>query len=397
MCEGIARSGNGICLMAATTEDILGKCAKLVNAAKASLIRNVTCHWGEHSGTAVGNIQQVPHKIDALYPGLRFIAFALIQGQHRLPKEVIVRGQRDGYGEDVEFKIPIVEVVADIGTPPLIHTLAAKRLITELEDNKGGEVIAQASKERCIVGLGTKFQLASRYTSFIAVEKEKDVLPPGQEEYGSRGPRAVLRQASNPHQSFTESFTASYDPSTSFTSGPAFPPPPAGVMYSAPMQYTSASVQYSRASRKRRSIGAVIGGIFSRLPLSTKSREGSSHQVTGTGADNSSTPSSPTSNSVSNPPFDLIRLQSFDGSFPMDDSFIKIIGKHAAEKYQSLNISKLIWATILAIAYLRIHLTNQPELLDGLVEKATDFITETGLPADVDLDFLLTQAKEALK
>ncbi|KAK7682854.1 hypothetical protein QCA50_014239 [Cerrena zonata] len=354
MCEGIARSGNGICLMAATTEDILGKCAKLVNAAKSSLIRNVTCHWGEDSG---GIIQQVPHKIDTLYPGFRFIAFALIQGQHRLPKEVIVRGQRDGYGEDVEFKIPIVEVVADVGTPPLIHTLAARRLITEMEDNKGGEVLSQASKERCIIELGTKFQLASRYTSFIAVEKEKDILPP----------RYLPEYADDPDED------CCYDMESHWS-------PPA------PTQHTLASQRYSGAGR---------GGLH----MSTKSREapGRVRPMRFLDSRRSPSPPPPTSGSVSNPSFDLIRLQSFDGSFSMDDFFIEIVGKQAAEKYQSLNISKLIWATILAIAYLRIHLTNQPELLDNLVEKATDFITETGLPADVDLGSLLTHAKEALK
>ena len=80
----------------------------------------------------------------------------------------------------------------------------------------------------------------------------------------------------------------------------------------------------------------------------------------------------------------------------MDDAFVTIVGKSAADKYQDLDLSKSIWATILAIAYLQIGLINQPELLDGLVEKATDFVLESGLPPGTDLKELIFLGMMAL-
>ena len=177
MCEGIARTGNGICLMATATEDVLGKCAKLVNAAKSFLVRNITCHWGGQPGVIGTEIQQVPRKIEVLYPGLRFIAFALIHGTYTPPQEILVRGQRDGSGEEVELRIPVAEAITDATQPPLVHTLAAKRLITELEDDRD-PVFGETLKEPRIIELGTKYQLASRYTSFIAVDNDTEILPP---------------------------------------------------------------------------------------------------------------------------------------------------------------------------------------------------------------------------
>lgn len=46
MCEGIARAGNGLCLMAATSESIIAKAAKLVRASRACFLVNAYIDWG---------------------------------------------------------------------------------------------------------------------------------------------------------------------------------------------------------------------------------------------------------------------------------------------------------------------------------------------------------------
>ena len=176
---------------------------------------------------------------------------------------------------------------------------------------------------------------------------------------------------------------------------------PAMVAHSAPLSYPVSGGAYDQMNsvkkKKKRSIGATLGGFLGRsagLPV----RLASVSRLPVHSADGATTSSDRTETPPAAPtPFDLIKLQSFDGSFVMDNSFVGIVGKQAADKYQDLNLSKPVWATILAIAYLQIHLTNQPELLDGLVEKATEFILESGLPAGIDLDTLLVQAKETLR
>ena len=58
-----------------------------------------------------------------------------------------------------------------------------------------------------------------------------------------------------------------------------------------------------------------------------------------------------------------------------------------------MHVSDTVWATVLAIAYLQKHLVGQPELLEGLVEKATGFVQQT---PGVDLDALLQRASELI-
>lgn len=55
-----------------------------------------------------------------------------------------------------------------------------------------------------------------------------------------------------------------------------------------------------------------------------------------------------------------------------------------------MGVSDIIWATVLAVAYLQKYLVGQPELLESLVEKAIDFVQQT---PGVDVDMLLERAK----
>ena len=88
-----------------------------------------------------------------------------------------------------------------------------------------------------------------------------------------------------------------------------------------------------------------------------------------------------------------MRLQSFNGSFAPTEQFVSILGRRSVEEGTKLRLSKNMWATILAIAYLQKHLIGQDELLEGLVEKAKEFISQT---AGIDLVTLLQRASELL-
>ena len=74
----------------------------------------------------------------------------------------------------------------------------------------------------------------------------------------------------------------------------------------------------------------------------------------------------------------LIRFQSFDGSFPPTTRLLSLLGSNVSfEEARTLRVPKGVWATVLAIAYLKQHMKDQPELLESLVEKATEFIVQT--------------------
>lgn len=86
----------------------------------------------------------------------------------------------------------------------------------------------------------------------------------------------------------------------------------------------------------------------------------------------------------------LVRLQSFDGSFPPTVSLENIIGKTCLAEASRLQVDQKVWATVLAIFFLKKYMKDQPELLDDLVEKAMDYLSET---PGVDIEALLTQAE----
>jgi len=71
--------------------------------------------------------------------------------------------------------------------------------------------------------------------------------------------------------------------------------------------------------------------------------------------------------------FDLIQLQAFDGSYPLNHSFGEIVGHDILGRAAEFQADEKAWATALAVAYLKKHLSNQPDLLECLLDKAMEF------------------------
>jgi hypothetical protein len=162
MVEGIARAGNGDCLFAVESESIIGKCAKLLRAGRSSFVEHISIDWGfpensnnrSPSSVSFSNsnsfdqrriqlppppvIQQTPGLIIKIFPGLRFIVFALTT-HRKIPTQVILRGQLNGGDGPFEIVVPVSPVkpfhneTPDI---PLVQTLAARHLITDFIEDK---------------------------------------------------------------------------------------------------------------------------------------------------------------------------------------------------------------------------------------------------------------------
>ncbi|EKM51518.1 uncharacterized protein PHACADRAFT_186981 [Phanerochaete carnosa HHB-10118-sp] len=184
MCEGIAQAGNGICLMSTTTESIVGKCSRLVRASSTYILKNVSVDWGVHGHVdeAKGKgeperriVRQAPAEIPLIYPGNRFILFALIDDEKFMPpNEIVVRALQDGHGEAIRFSVPVqlVDLSPDHPHPQLIPTLAARRAILDLQLNAPPDSLP--STKEAIINLGVEYQLASKYTSFVAVDQRSN-------------------------------------------------------------------------------------------------------------------------------------------------------------------------------------------------------------------------------
>jgi len=74
--------------------------------------------------------------------------------------------------------------------------------------------------------------------------------------------------------------------------------------------------------------------------------------------------------------FDLVQLQSVDGSFPLNDAFGQIVGHDALGRAAQFQVDDKTWATALAVAFFRKHLSKQPDLLEGLLDKAMEYVRD---------------------
>lgn len=263
MCEGIARAGNGVCLMAATSESIIAKSAKLVRASRTHILQNVSIDWGTEvtapsEATSSTNMNcQAPLKVPALYSGTRFIAFNMILCEDfTIPGKLTIRARlHNSQGEEVTLTVQVDTLPphsTDDTQPCLIHTLAVRKIIQDLDD---GDRTVNSNDVKCaIVHLGEQYQLASRYTSFLAVDDlgvvdPVSTFPPttnardghgraphARINLGGMAPRRVLSAAayvsdnsssgsSVPEDDFLDSGEDSDNSQTQDTAVPKLPPP----------------------------------------------------------------------------------------------------------------------------------------------------------------------------
>lgn len=141
---------------------------------------------------AIPSIIQAPHKIPPLYAFNRTTAYLLFgrDTSQKPIKSVVLRGTCS-HGP-LRLEIP----VEDIGEGETIHQLAAKKATQELEEGRGWIAEAKGQDgnplkeqhegdwkriiEREVVRIGVQYQVAGKYCSFIAVERNDK--NPGEKE-----------------------------------------------------------------------------------------------------------------------------------------------------------------------------------------------------------------------
>ncbi|KIK64028.1 hypothetical protein GYMLUDRAFT_83412 [Collybiopsis luxurians FD-317 M1] len=265
-CDSIARAGAGMSVYVKQGEPVVGKCARLVRAARTPPIKDITVLWtgeepneaaqgsdddfeildspekentAEESGTtapaltlnlfdndlamAEGSstgpppalnpilppppaLQVAPVVVSNLFPGTRMQIYAIVNGKgDSLPSSIKMKGVVATTRTSVELVIPLSQLLSspfnsmltssshsrpDSFPPPFLHTLAAKALITDRQDGKhafpsdisesfkDNSELQEAYLKKEIVRLGTTYQLASKHTSFIAVDyRDEDTEP----------------------------------------------------------------------------------------------------------------------------------------------------------------------------------------------------------------------------
>ncbi|RIB23991.1 hypothetical protein C2G38_2139476 [Gigaspora rosea] len=120
-------------------------------------------------------IQQAPFLIPPIYPGVRFIVYCILEKGIEACKEIILSA--NSHDGPMKLLIPLDPVTLQ-GSK--IHTLAARKLIQDLDDgnslihkherNNGKPIPVSLIREQ-IVKLSITYNLVSKYTSFLAIDE----------------------------------------------------------------------------------------------------------------------------------------------------------------------------------------------------------------------------------
>ncbi|KAF5333055.1 hypothetical protein D9758_017860 [Tetrapyrgos nigripes] len=460
LCESVARAGNGVYIYAREPESILWKCARLFRAGRTPMVQNVTVDWG-FPDTLLSNasrspsvdfsdrydqlrpdsirlkpppIQQAPPTVTTIHSGMRTDVYAILSLKTpHAPDYVVLRGQLDNDGSAFEHKVKIrgVELADSEHGAPLIHTLAAWKIIQSHQEGvaplpqasgvgQGDPAAEGALRKAAIVKLGTTYQLASRFTSFVAVDDSLSPTSKRNNMFSAR-PQVGLYGAGDIDMDQEERRTKGDRTSRSSAAAqrPVDPTQDVHIPGSWPTvseedhintrsDDDEAGTDYSIQSF------TTLSSLVSRSDMSsdwessesepdllgpTNEQARSPSPNFGISSTGSTTPGHTGKTrhdqaAASTPTLitDLISLQTWDGSFRLDSSFTSLAPSAAGVGFRDLGVTDDVWATAVAVALMEKTLADSnPELLDDLLVKAMDFLSNVS-----NLEEVLKRAKEVL-
>ncbi|KAF1952705.1 hypothetical protein CC80DRAFT_495211 [Byssothecium circinans] len=343
-------------------------------------------------------ILQTPHEIPPLYPFNRTCVYLLMasEASHLTPKSVILKGTSPQGPLELEIPVNHREV-----PDQMIHQLAARKAIQELEEGRGWVSNAVIDSEegglardkyspqlsllqrREAVRLGVEFQVGGKYCSFVAVEaNEAEIAEKRQKALQS----AIERDSSSDSDDWEDLGSSSYSPS-----GMTSHETPATSMYTGGFAAMAcAAPRMQMASRSVVSHAPMATHAFA-APTSVKYKKKKWRGVTdaafcklGAEVKELSNPPKPDSKGSGTLLQRLINRQAFDGSWPTIDDlpyeemYFKIddahdIVEHLKSKARDGVDEKMIEAlfcTVIAVRFFEKRLTDEMETWELVVEKA---------------------------
>lgn len=489
MCEAIARQGGGIAQYVVDGESFTGKTARMLKAARTPPILNVRLDFGlsekddstdefemveapapayeasevkikapinlfdasvdplADAGAAVSStppappvklpplprVQQAPRNLAPLYPGSRLHAYALLKAAKDLPQTIFLRGELAS-GQKLELAVPVVRsqlATTDKSDPsPLIHTIAARKLIQDLEDGKHDLAVkddlelTKRTVEAAIVRLGKTYSLASSQTSFVAVDESEKDKPRKATQYqlidnpfGSPVACAAARGAHPPTWRTRSAAPMAY-------AAAAVPPPPPPAPTGAANLYATAPAAaqprfsriFSAVKKTSKTVPSFGGAAASPSPPPTGAMQAMSlacaaappagaafdagavpppppllaHGGAVDAYPQSSFQPAPAAAAPADPLDAIARHQSFDGAF--DAAVVQLCGpsmslselvKKLPPALQGNERKDKIVATAVVVAYWRREMEEREEEWEAMADKALAFLrAETGHGAD---------------
>ena len=371
-------------------------------------------------------LMQTPQSIPPLYPFNRTNVYILIspEAAQGTIKSVILKGSSPE--EPFKLEIP-VEVLSERGET--IHQLAAKKAVNELEEGRGWLVHAKDEKgaliktkysdrfqsmvEREAVRLGIQYQIAGKFTSFVATETD----PENPENIVSRK-SGIFEEADIipqvPNAQFTKFSTGSLFGGSSSASIPR------GTQFGNSVAYKSASsalpcgslshtplVSYSQSARPSKSpllsgsggasnFSAPFSGASSGLfgSVTGTQQSGRARMSTSGNAPRrqlASMAASPfsadpaqhapihgevdTKAEETDPLQKIIALQTFEGYWNLDAPLLEVVGLSAQHKAPQ-GVDSKVWAAMLAITFLEGKMAGDEEVWEMVVDKARGWLKD---------------------
>jgi len=171
LVKGVARAGNGIPIFANLNDDLRPRVITLLKNALAPSLTDLEVTWNavKAEKTLLG-VKPMPkienENFGVLMNGTRFLNFKIFEDAKEL-KSVTVTAQ--GPNGPIKIEIPIEDKNLLEGGKYL-HQLAARRRIQDIEESPTQAGSSEAIEE--IKQLSVKHGIASKYTSFIGVDKK---------------------------------------------------------------------------------------------------------------------------------------------------------------------------------------------------------------------------------
>lgn len=424
VCEGLANAGGGKYLLAFSPESILPQCTGLLRAGRTSTVTDVSVDWTadmspDHDPSPKPTVQQSPPKliIPEVYPFSRSLYFAIISTE-TVPKQVIIQGKADGKEVLIRVDVESAKFGRRFSDPPFIHTLAAHRLIRDLENGDAKGKHSETDLRREIVELGEYYQLASSHTSFVAVDYG-EVYPSRQNQQKSPNLSTTVtslvgafwKYLTDPTSLFRSS-TVSDRPNQGYINGlPGGWSSPEGTDSGASepdTDYSDSSEDHDEwASQDSNNSFSTLSSLesYSSIdivrPRHSSPRHRRNHTLSPQVPYAPPPPSSPANDRAEkfkplpiNPDVVTLVLQmSTSGSFALTDTLGEIVGRDVLEKARSWGDEELA-ATALAMVYLEKKLGDHLEICQMLTEKGMGFAR--GRPDGGKFDEMLDRARDMI-
>ncbi|KAJ3337985.1 hypothetical protein HDU93_000248 [Gonapodya sp. JEL0774] len=138
---------------------------------------NKTSLYQETIASRKPSIQSAPFHSPPLYPGQRYISYAILD--ETVPDPSIVQISGVGIDGPMELKVEIPrDNILESSAKPLLHVMAARKLVQDVEEGTSwlhalpGEDVPVSKLKAEIVDLGTTYGIATRYTSYVAISRD---------------------------------------------------------------------------------------------------------------------------------------------------------------------------------------------------------------------------------